>query len=182
MSSTQATSSISTYVPILDGTNYREWSAQMCTYLWSVSYWLIVNGTTMVLMDPVELQKWTLSDSMANGAIELCCNINIQDLIRADSATTWTNLSNAFGATGVSRLFRDFKQVTQFHFSGTQHPVAEISCFNTHNTCLTANGVTLSGYVLGMLLLGALPSKWDHVAAVYLQGKTTHMQIDYTEV
>ena len=33
-----------------------------------------------------------------------------------------------------------------------------------------------------MLLLGALPSKWDHVAAIYLQGKTTHMQIDYTEV
>ena len=49
----------------------------MCAYLWSVGYWLIVNGTTMVPMDPVELQKWTLSDSMANGAIELHCNINI---------------------------------------------------------------------------------------------------------
>ena len=36
--------------------------------------------------------------------------------------------------------------------------------------------------MLGMLLLGALPSKWDHVAAIYLQGKTTHTDIDYTEV
>ena len=80
-------------------------------------------------------------------------------------------LSTAFGATGVSRLFGDFKAVTQFHFSGTQHPAAEISRFNTHNQCLVA-GVTLSGYILGMLLLGALPSKWDHVAAIYLQGKT----------
>ena len=44
------------------------------------------------------------------------------------------------------------------------------------------SGVTLSGYILGMLLLGALPSKWDHVAAIYLQGKTTHTAIDYTEV
>ena len=33
-----------------------------------------------------------------------------------------------------------------------------------------------------MLLLGALPSKWDHVAAIYLQGKTAHTNIDYTEV
>ena len=33
-----------------------------------------------------------------------------------------------------------------------------------------------------MLLLGALPSKWDHVAAIYLQGKTTHTDINYTEV
>ena len=36
--------------------------------------------------------------------------------------------------------------------------------------------------MLGMLLLGALPSKWDHVAAMYLQGKTAHTDISYTEV
>ena len=33
-----------------------------------------------------------------------------------------------------------------------------------------------------MLLLGALPSKWDHVTAIYLQGKTAHTDISYTEV
>ena len=33
-----------------------------------------------------------------------------------------------------------------------------------------------------MLLLGALPSKWDHVAVIYLQGKTDHTKISYTEV
>ena len=77
VSSSQATTSVSTYVPILDGTNYREWSAQMRAYLHSVGYWLIVNGTTTVPTDLAELAKWTLSDSMANGAIELCCNINI---------------------------------------------------------------------------------------------------------
>ena len=131
----------------------------MCAYLRLVSYWLIVNGTTMAPTDPAELAKWTLSDSMANRAIELCCSINIRDLIGNMSAATWTALSNAFGVTGVSRLFGDFKQVTQFHFSGTQHPAAEISRFNTHNARLTANGVTLLDYVLGMLLLGALPSK-----------------------
>ena len=166
----------------MDRTNYREWSAQMCAYLQSVGYWLIVNGTTTVPMDPVELQKWTLSDSMANGAIKLRCSLNICDLIRTTSAATWTALSTAFGVTGVSRLFRDFKAVTQFRFSGTQHPVAEISRFNTHNQRLVASGVTLNGYILGMLLLGALPSKWDHVVAIYLQGKTAHTAIDYTEV
>ena len=77
VSSSQATSSISTYIPILNGTNYREWSAQMRAYLHSVGYWLIVNGTTTAPTDPVELQKWTLSDSMANGAIELRYSLNI---------------------------------------------------------------------------------------------------------
>ena len=135
-----------------------------------------------MLTDPAELAKWTLSDSMANGAIELQCSHNIRDLIGNTSALMWTALSIAFGVTGVSHLFGDFKAVIQFHFSGTQHPAAEISCFNTHNQCLVASGVTLLGYILGMLLLGALPSKWDHVAAIYLQGKTAHTAIDYTEV
>ena len=76
VSSNQATTSVSTYVPILDGTNYREWSAQMRAYLRLVSYWLI-DGTTTAPTDPAELQKWTLSDSMANGAIELRCSLNI---------------------------------------------------------------------------------------------------------
>ena len=171
MSSNQANPSVSTYVPILDGTNYREWSAQMRAYLRSVGYWLIVNGTTTAPTDPAELAKWTLSDLMANGTIELQYSLNIRDLIGNTSNATWTALSNTFGTTGVSCLFGDFKQVTQFRFSGTQHPAAEISRFNTHNTCLTANGVTLSDYVLGMLFLGALPSKWDHVQQYICKGK-----------
>ena len=63
-----------------------------------------------------------------------------------------------------------------------QHPAAEISRFNTHTQRRVASGVTLSGYILGMLLLGALPSKWDHVAVIYLQGKYAHTDINYTEV
>ena len=131
----------------------------MRAYLHLVGYWLIINGTTMAPMDLAELAKWTLSDSMANGAIELRCCLNIRDLIAATSAATWTALSTAFGATGVSRLLGDFKAVTQFCFSGMQHLAAEISHFNTHNQHLVVSGVTLLGYILGMLLLGALPSK-----------------------
>ena len=77
VSNNQATSSVSTHIPILDGTNYREWAAQMRAYLWLVSLWLIVSGTTTALTDTVELQKWTLSDSMANGTIKLRCSLNI---------------------------------------------------------------------------------------------------------
>ena len=73
VSSNQATSSVSTHIPILDGMNYREWAAQMRAYLRSVGLWLIISGTTMAPTDPAELAKWTLSDSMANGAIELRC-------------------------------------------------------------------------------------------------------------
>ena len=62
VSNNQATTSISTYVPILDGTNYREWSAQMQAYLRLVGLWSIIDGTTMAPMDVAELAKWTLSN------------------------------------------------------------------------------------------------------------------------
>ena len=107
MSSSNNTA-ISTHVPILDGTNYREWAAQMWAYLWSTGLLLIVNGTTMAPTDPQALTAWTLSDSMVNGNIDLQLSHNICDLVRDTSARIWTNLAMAFGATGISKIFGNF--------------------------------------------------------------------------
>ena len=104
MSSSNNTT-VSTHVPILDGTNYREWAAQIQAYLWSTGLWLIVNGTTMAPTDPQALTAWTLSDSIVNGNIELHLLHNIHDQVGDTSAWTWTNLAKAFGVTGVSHLF-----------------------------------------------------------------------------
>ena len=132
MSSSNNTA-ISTHVPILDGTNYREWAAQMQAYLQSTGLWLIVNGTTTAPTgttptDAQALTAWTLSDSMANGNIELHLLHNICNLVADTSAETWT----AFGTTGVSQSFGDFRSMVQFHLRGTQHPSAEMSWFNTY--------------------------------------------------
>ena len=86
----------------------------------------------MARTDPQELIAWTLSDSMANGNIELHLSHYICDLVGDTSVQTWTNLAMAFGATGVSKLFGDFRAMVQFHLSGTLHPSAEMSCFNTY--------------------------------------------------
>ena len=95
---------VSTHVPILDGMNYREWAVKMRAYLWSTRLWLIVNGTTMAPTEAAALTAWTLSDSMANGNIELHLSHHIRDLVADTSAETWIALANAFGATGVSQL------------------------------------------------------------------------------
>ena len=161
----------------------REWAAQMWAYIQSTGLWLIVNGTTTAPTGTTPagaqaLTAWTLSDSMANGNIELHLSHNIRNLVADTSAETWT----AFGMTGVSQLFGDFRSMVQFHLSRTQHPSVEMSRFNTYVERLKAAGVDYSDYTLGMLLLNALWPKWDHVAAMYLHGKTDHTAIDYTAV
>ena len=88
MSSSSNTNTISTHVPILDGTNYREWAAQMQAYLQSTGLWLIVNGTTTAPTDAQVLTAWTMSDSMANSNIELQLSHNICDLVANTSMET----------------------------------------------------------------------------------------------
>ena len=44
-SSNNASSSVATYVPILNRSNYHEWESQMTAFLRLQGLWRIVNGT-----------------------------------------------------------------------------------------------------------------------------------------
>ena len=179
MSSSNNNNNIATHVPILDGTNYREWESQMKGYLQSQGLWRVANGTvTHPANDlPVEQAKWDILDNMAQGALTLCISPNCRNHVGATSAETWTALETAYGQVGISRIYGDFKALVSFRLSGTQHPAAEMECFNTSLQCLVANGTNLPNNIVGLMYLSSLPSRWDHVAAIYLQGKN-----DITEI
>src|SRR5271163_2362736 len=95
---------ISTHVPILDETNYRDWSTHMQAFLQAAGLWLIVNGIITQPMAPAdEVEKWLVKDNQALGNITLRLSHNIRNKVGTTSAMTWTNLANAFGTVGVSR-------------------------------------------------------------------------------
>ena len=123
-----------------------------------------------------------MSDNMAQGQMTLCLDPTIHNQVGTTSATTWTNLANAFGTTGVSKIFGDFHALIQFRMSRSQHPGAEIERFNMHLQRLKSNQVDIPNSVMGMMVLLALPAKWDHVSAIYLQNKTAIGQVSLSEV
>ena len=123
-----------------------------------------------------------MSDDMAQGQMTLCLDPTICNQVGATSTTTWTNLANAFGTTGVSKIFGDFRALIQFRMSGSQHPSAEIERFNMHLQRLKSNQVDIPDSVAGLMVLLALLAKWDHVSAIYLQGKTAIIQVSLSEV
>ena len=170
---------IATHVPILDGTNYQEWESQMKGYLQSQALWRVANGTVTHPADdqPVEQAKWDILDDMAQGALTLHISPNCCNHIGATLAETWTALETAYGQVGISRIYGDFKALVSFKLSGTQHPAAEMERFNTSLQRLVANGINLPDNIVGLMYLSSLPSRWDHVAAIYLQGKN-----DITEI
>ena len=62
-----ASSSVATYVPILNGSNYWEWESQMTTFLRLQGLWRIVNRTFSWPTDVNAGNKWDMSDDMAQG-------------------------------------------------------------------------------------------------------------------
>ena len=55
---------LTTFVPLLDGPNYQSWSAKMQAYLASVDLWLITTGTvTCPAAAGEEQSRWDISDS-----------------------------------------------------------------------------------------------------------------------
>ena len=113
---------IATHIPILDGTNYREWESQMKGYLQSQGLWRVANGmvTRPANDQPVEQAKWDISDNIVQGALTLRISPNCCNHIGATSAETWTTLGTAYGQVGISRIYGDFKALVSFRLSGTQ--------------------------------------------------------------
>jgi hypothetical protein len=63
---------LTTFVPILVGTNYQAWSAKMRAYLSSMDLWLIVSTATAHPAQAGEAQtNWDTADARAIGIISL---------------------------------------------------------------------------------------------------------------
>jgi hypothetical protein len=59
---------LTTFIPILVGTNYQAWSAKMQAYLSSMDLWLIVSSTTARPAQAGEPQtNWDTADTRAIG-------------------------------------------------------------------------------------------------------------------
>ena len=148
-------------------------------YLQSQGLWRVANGTVTRPANNlvVEQAKWDISDDMAQGAFTLRISPNCRNHVGATSAETWTASATAYGQVGISRIYGDFKALVSFKLSGTQHPAAEMEHFNTSLQRLVANGIDLPNNIVGLMYLSSLPSKWDHVAAIYLQGKNNITEV-----
>ena len=53
------------------------------------------------------------------------------------------------------------------------NPAKDITHLQTHFERLSENNAPVSAYKQGMILLSAIPDKWDHVAAYYMQTCTS---------
>jgi gag-polypeptide of LTR copia-type/Domain of unknown function (DUF4219) len=173
--------SIETHIPKLDRLNYQVWSRNMQAFLRSQGLWNMVRGSEPNLPELAadskpkhiafcrkERTEWSNHDDQAIGLIQLQLIDNLYDKVCATSFRTWKNLENTFGTPGPVIIHANFKKAISFKLTGG-NPAPEIATLYTLFACLKANKAELSKFYQVMLLIEALPAKWDLLALAYVQ-------------
>jgi len=176
-------SSLERLVPILNGTNYHDWAVLMQSFLQLQDLWEVVDGShhmpTALTPGATASQttayntayaEWNIANNKATGAITLRIAAHLRHYRSANQSarTFWGNLKTAFGAASMPAVFADFKQVINAKLSGG-NPVPEMERMATLFGRLATNNLTITPSLQGLILLAALPNKWDNVAQLFMQ-------------
>jgi hypothetical protein len=123
---------------------------------------------------------WNTAD---NKAITLCVAPSLRHYRTANQSarTFWGNLRTAFQATSMSSIYADFKAVINSKLSGG-NPIPEIERIATLFNRLAGNNFTIAANLQGLILLAALPNKWDSVAQPFMQCDNLGTQLTFPNV
>jgi hypothetical protein len=165
---------LTTFVPILVGTNYQAWSAKMKAYLSSVDLWLIVSSVMPHPPQAGEAQtNWDTADARAIGIISLTladhvlCKVSFlvtaaQPIAAAQlSSMWWTQIESHYGTISPSQVFDLIKQAINFRLDGSQHPRPKLEHLEGIHVDLATNQAELLEFVRSMILLSHLPPAWE---------------------
>jgi gag-polypeptide of LTR copia-type len=177
-------------VPVFSGANFRTWQQTMGDYLRSMRLFRHVSGATVKptpVVPPTQanldaIAAWDEADEQAQGILGLRLSTNLRTHLGATAHASWQALDNAFGQPGISSIYADLQATLHVKISGGQNLQVEMQRLLTLFERLHANGMAISDPIQGMMLLNALPPKWDGVSMVYLQGQNVLANVTFASV
>jgi gag-polypeptide of LTR copia-type len=118
--------------------------------------------------------KWFEKDAMAIGHLTLRVNPSIQQELDSLPATSfsndyWTHLSTRYGTVTPSSIYKDFKETLNIRLNPSQHPTQQIDCMVAAFQHLTATSIIIPPQIQVMILLSALPQKWEMLVSIVTQ-------------
>ncbi|KZP09578.1 hypothetical protein FIBSPDRAFT_702407, partial [Athelia psychrophila] len=107
-------------------------------------------------------KDWKSRNQKALGTMRLRMAPAVRHIISGKNANeAWTALKSAYGTPGASAIYADFKAAAKFYISGNSHPAPEINQLAQIIERLKVNKVDLPELVRAMMLLNAIPQKWE---------------------
>jgi len=182
------TSTLSTFVPVLDGTNYQQWSAQMKSYLMAQGQWAVIKSSRptpssittqgegeeaedITVTDMKDVLEFDEKNSKALGNIRLCLHHTIayQWNDEESAATLWDALSEKYGKPGLPKAFLEFKGTMETNIPNNSNPSQALDKLLTHFIRLKEIGFKLPKNVQVMMLLAKAPPTMEVVTQALCQ-------------
>ena len=173
---TDMSNALTTLVPTLDGTNYHEWSKAMQAFLMTMDLWEYTNGTEAepTLSTPPTKAECTARKAWKSANQKALANIilRVTATIRVDlnplttADAVWNRLKSYFDVVQPTTIFKDFKEAVSIRIDTSQHPLPQINRLQVSVHRLTTNGVAIPEIIQAMLLLLALPPKWEMLVSI----------------
>ncbi|KAI0055096.1 hypothetical protein BV25DRAFT_1769569, partial [Artomyces pyxidatus] len=118
-------------VPVLDGSNYQTWSDAMEAYLMAQGTWHVIVTTQP---DDTTRPAWDADNYKAMGVIRLRCTPQIAAKIKGSllAVTMWETLEKEYGKPGISAIFSEFKAALAVEIPNNAHPAAAIDEIAMH--------------------------------------------------
>ena len=167
---------LTTLIPILDGTNYHEWSKAMQAYLMSMDLWEFANrdeskptiSATSTDAKRAAHKAWKSTNQKALANLVLRVNpticVDLDALNTAD--TVWNCLRLYFDVVQPTMVFKDSKEAISIRIDAMKHPLPQINRLQASVHHLSINGVAIPEIIQVMILLSALPLKWEMLVSI----------------
>jgi hypothetical protein len=181
---------LTSLVPMLDGTNYREWSKAMQAYLMSMDLWEYANGDEdqPTLPDAPTNEELTAHKAWRSANQKALANIvlRVNPIIWVDldaltaTDTVWNRLKLYFDVVQPTTVFKDFKEAISIRIDATKHPLPQINRLQASVHRLSTNGVAIPEIIQVMILLSALPPKWEMLVSILCTNyEITNLQLQH---
>jgi hypothetical protein len=117
------------------------------------------------------INDWDKHDDMAIGHITLHVSPPIQEQIARlnDSSTVWDHLETKYGKSTPTTVYKDFKDVLSVRLLADNNPLPAIEKMAASFQCLSEAKVTVPEQIQAMMLLSALPQKWEMLVSIVTQ-------------
>ena len=102
--------------------------------------------------------------------IVIYCSGLVQQSItnKENPHTVWTTLQTTYGTLGAAGVYVEFQKAVCMQIRENEDPNPHIQEMQSVFSYLAANGLTLPDSARAMILLSALPSKWEGFASTIL--------------
>ena len=195
MSYRESSNTLLSEIPLLDGSNYRQWERAMKAFLQTKELFKYLRDTFVeplplteveliqynsdatpeatiaLLQRKVDLHvEWEDNNECILGYITLKISAPIQQIMAniTNARTLWNNLATNYSTTRSAGIFMDFQAVTDWKFNDRKDPQTSINELLARINHLTADGLTLPNNIQAMILLKAVLRNWDNFAGMIL--------------